>query len=151
MNAIMSQNDLMYYSKDEYIKLRKFNDIINYNLEMVNETKTDYDYYILENSKEILYQYKNYFIDIINQRLECNDKKNEILKIEFNDLKIEFNNNKNNTEYLKSLLEKMRINKNKDIELLNERQELNKILINQISQIENIIIDIINLIISRKV
>jgi len=147
----MSQNDLMYYSKDEYIKLRKFNDIINYNLEMVNETKTDYDYYILENSKEILYQYKNYFIDIINQRLNDNNEKNEILKIEFNDLKIEFNNNKNNTEYLKSLLEKMRINKNKDIELLNERQELNKILINQISQIENIIIDIINLIISRKV
>jgi hypothetical protein len=151
MNAIISQNDLMYYSKDEYIKLRKFNDIINYNLEMVNETKTDYDYYILENSKEILYQYKNYFIDIINQRLNDNNEKNEILKIEFNDLKIEFNNNKNNTEYLKSLLEKMRINKNKDIELLNERQELNKILINQISQIENIIIDIINLIISRKV
>jgi hypothetical protein len=149
MNAIISQNDLMYYSKDEYIKLRKFNDIINYNLEMVNETKTDYDYYILENSKEILYQYKNYFIDIINQRLDCNDKKNEILKIEFYDLKIQFNNNKNNTEYLKSLLEKMRINKNKDIELLNERQELNKILINQISKIENIIIDIINLIISK--
>jgi hypothetical protein len=151
MNAIISQNDLMYYSKDEYIKLRKFNDIINYNLEMVNETKTDYDYYILENSKEILYQYKNYFIDIINQRLNDNNEKNEILKIEFNDLKIEFNNNKNNTEYLKSLLEKMRINKNKDIELLNERQELNKILINQISQIENIIIDIYNLIKSRKV
>jgi hypothetical protein len=148
MNSNM-QNDFMYYSKDEYIKLRKFNDIINYNLEMVNENKTDYDYNILENSKEILYQYKNYFIYIINQRLDCNDKKTEILKIEFNDLKIQFNNNKNNTEYLKSLLDKMRLNKNKTTELLNERRELNNILINQISEIENIIIDIYNLIKSK--